>query len=123
MRFVRLFIPLAAFAALWAQNPGQNQGMIPPPGQADPGLNGGRLLSSVLRIAVAAAVMGVAAAVALPTMETWIRGEAIVIQAVRLALVIGFALVVLAASAWVLRISEFKQGVAMVTRRLRRSSR
>jgi hypothetical protein len=67
--------------------------------------------------------MGVAAAVARPTMETWIPGEAIVIQAVRLALVIGFALVVLAASAWVLRISEFKQGVAMVTRRLRRSAR
>jgi hypothetical protein len=42
---------------------------------------------------------------------------------VRLALVIGFALIVLAAIAWVLRISEFKQGVAMVTRRLRRFAR
>jgi putative peptidoglycan lipid II flippase len=87
------------------------------------GLNGRRLLSSVTRITVAAAVMGVAAAVSLPSIETWIQGEAIVMQAVRLALVIGFALIVLAAIAWVLRISEFKQGVAMVTRRLRRFAR
>ncbi len=44
-------------------------------------------------------------------------------QIVRLVLTIGFALLVLAGSAWLLRIREFKQGVALVTRRLRRSAR
>jgi hypothetical protein len=38
-------------------------------------------------------------------------------------LAIGIALLVLAGGAWLLRIREFKQGVAIVTRRLRRSAR
>jgi hypothetical protein len=41
----------------------------------------------------------------------------------RLTLAIGFALLVLAGSAWLLRIREFNQGVALVRRRLRRSAR
>jgi hypothetical protein len=40
-----------------------------------------------------------------------------------LALTIGLALAVLAGSAWLLRIREFTQGVAVVTRRLRRPQR
>jgi hypothetical protein len=46
-----------------------------------------------------------------------------IVQAMRLAVAIGFALLVLAASAWLLRIREFNQGVALVTRRLRRPAR
>jgi hypothetical protein len=44
-------------------------------------------------------------------------------QITRLGVAIGLAIVVLAASAWVLRIREFNEGIAMVTRRLRRSRR
>jgi hypothetical protein len=50
-------------------------------------------------------------------------GASFLVQAVRLAVAIGFALLVLAGSAWLLRIREFNQGVALVTRRLRRSAR
>jgi hypothetical protein len=53
----------------------------------------------------------------------WLPGDGELIQIVRLALTIGAALVVLAGSAWLLRIREFNQGVALVTRRLRRSAR
>jgi hypothetical protein len=47
----------------------------------------------------------------------------LIVEVLRLALAIGVALLVLAGSAWLLRIREFNQGVALVTRRLRRSSR
>jgi putative peptidoglycan lipid II flippase len=87
------------------------------------GLNGGQLVSSVSRIAVASVAMGAAAFASLRTLERWLPGDAEFIQIVRLAVTIGFALVVLAGGAWLLRIREFTQGVALVTRRLRRSSR
>jgi len=50
-------------------------------------------------------------------------GASFLVQAVRLAVAIGVALLVLAGSAWLLRIREFDQGVALVTRRLRRPAR
>ena len=87
------------------------------------GLNGGQLFSSVARIAVASVAMGAAAFASLRALEVWLPGDAEFIQIVRLTVTIGFALVVLAGGAWLLRIREFTQGVALVTRRLRRSSR
>jgi putative peptidoglycan lipid II flippase len=87
------------------------------------GLNGGQLLSSVSRIAVASVAMGAAAFASLRALELWLPGDAEFIQIVRLAITIGFALAVLAGSAWLLRIREFNQGVALVTRRLRRTSK
>jgi putative peptidoglycan lipid II flippase len=87
------------------------------------GLNGGQLVSSVSRIAVASVAMGAAAFASLRALESWLPGDAEFIQIVRLAVTIGFALVVLAGSAWLLRIREFTQGVALVTRRLRRTSK
>ena len=87
------------------------------------GLNGGPLFSSVARIAVASVAMGAAAFASLRALEVWLPGDAEFIQIVRLTVTIGFALVVLAGGAWLLRIREFTQGVALVTRRLRRSSR
>jgi putative peptidoglycan lipid II flippase len=85
------------------------------------GLNGGRLLSSLSRITVASAVMGAAAYGADRMLESWIPGTGEVLQIVRLAIAIGVSLAVLAGSAWLLRIREFNQGLALVTRRLRRS--
>jgi putative peptidoglycan lipid II flippase len=85
------------------------------------GLNGGRLFSSLSRITVASAVMGAAAYGADRTLESWIPGTGEALQIVRLAIAIGFSLAVLAGSAWLLRIREFNQGFALVTRRLRRS--
>jgi putative peptidoglycan lipid II flippase len=85
------------------------------------GLNGGRLFSSLARITVASAVMGAAAYGADRTLESWIPGTGEALQIVRLAIAIGFSLAVLAGSAWLLRIREFNQGFALVTRRLRRS--
>jgi putative peptidoglycan lipid II flippase len=87
------------------------------------GLNGGQLFSSVARITLASLAMGAAALAAIRGLETWLPGSGELMQIVRLALTIGFALAVLAGSAWVLRIREFNQGVALVKRRLRRSAR
>jgi putative peptidoglycan lipid II flippase len=87
------------------------------------GLNGGQLFSSISRIALASIAMGGAAFAAFRALESWLPGDRELIQIVRLALVIGVALIVLAGSAWLLRIREFNQGVALVTRRLRRPAR
>jgi putative peptidoglycan lipid II flippase len=87
------------------------------------GLNDAQLASSVSRIVLASAAMAAAAWGAHSALESWLPGENEAIQVVRLALTIGGALVVLAAGAWLLRIREFTQGVALVTRRLRRSAR
>jgi putative peptidoglycan lipid II flippase len=87
------------------------------------GLNDARLLGAFMRITVAASAMGVATAVAYGTLSDWLPGGALLSQIVRLAGAIGIALVVLAASAHALRISEFQQAFGAVTRRFRRSPR
>jgi putative peptidoglycan lipid II flippase len=87
------------------------------------GLNEGRLLSSVARIAVASALMGAAAMVAHDRLGTWTGTGNFIAEVLRLVLAISGALLVLAGSAWLLGIREFTQGVALVTRRLRRSTR
>jgi putative peptidoglycan lipid II flippase len=85
------------------------------------GLNGGRLLASMARIIVASAAMGAAAAASYSAMTSWLPGDAIAVQIVRLATSIGIAVAVLAGAAWLLRIREFNEGVALVARRLRRT--
>jgi putative peptidoglycan lipid II flippase len=84
------------------------------------GLEGGRVLRSLLKITVASALMAAAAA----AVEFWstsiLPGDRLVPQIVRLSLAIAVALVVLAAAAHMLHIREFRQGVAMVTRRFGR---
>jgi putative peptidoglycan lipid II flippase len=85
------------------------------------GLNGAHLLSSVLRVTLASLVMGAASYASFRALESWIPGNAELLQIVRLALVIAFSLLVLAGGAWLLRIREFNQGLAIVMRRLRRA--
>jgi len=87
------------------------------------GLNEGRLLGSVARIAIAAALMGATAFYSNQLLTAWLPGRAFAFQALRLGTAIGLAVAVLAASAWMLRIREFNEGVAIVARRFRRSSR
>jgi putative peptidoglycan lipid II flippase len=84
------------------------------------GLNEGHILSSFVRIVVASALMGAAAIAADRFLLSLLPGDAIALQVVRLAAVIGVALFVLAAAAHVLHVREFRQGMALVTRRLGR---
>ena len=81
------------------------------------------LLSSVARIGLAPVVMGIGAVWSRDMLGIWTGTRSFLAEVLRLALAIGFALLVLAGSAWLLRIREFNQGVALVSRRLRRPAR
>jgi len=87
------------------------------------GIHGGRIADAFARIAVAAGAMGVVAALLNRALEAQWPGAGLVIQVIRLALTIGLSLIVLGAASWLLRIREFNEGVALVTRRLGRRSR
>ena len=89
-------------------------------GRALGGIDGARVARSFLRIAIASALMGAAAVAADAAASTWLPGQSLPAQIVRLAAAIGAALVVLAGAAHVLRIREFRDGVAAVTRRFHR---
>jgi len=84
------------------------------------GLDGGRVLDSLLRIILAASVMGLAAAGLDRVMLSLLPGPRLVPQLLRLAVSIGGAVAVLGLAAHLLRIKEFGDGVAMVMRRLGR---
>ena len=85
------------------------------------GIEGKRIESSFLRIAVASALMGAAAVAADGAANAWVPGGTVLAQITRVSMAIAAAVAVLAASAHVLRIREFREGVAIVTRKLRRS--
>jgi putative peptidoglycan lipid II flippase len=87
------------------------------------GLNEGRLLGSITRIALASIVMGAAAVWSHDWLGTWMGSGGVIVRTVRLSVAIGVSLIVLAGCAWLLRIREFDQGRAMIMRRLRRSPR
>lgn len=87
------------------------------------GLEGGRIAAATARIAVASALMAAAAGAADMWLPAVIPGTRVVPQLIRLSLSIGAALAVLAGSAYALRIREFRQGVALITRRLSRKRR
>jgi putative peptidoglycan lipid II flippase len=84
------------------------------------GLNERRLLSSLVRIAVASAVMGGVAVF----MDRWLSAtlpqQALFWQIVQVGVDITTAIAALAATAWMLRIREFNDSVNLVLRRLRR---
>jgi hypothetical protein len=67
--------------------------------------------------------MGLVAALLNRMLETRWPGGALLMQVVRLSITIGLSLVVLGAASWLLRIREFNESLALVTRRLRRRSR
>jgi putative peptidoglycan lipid II flippase len=83
------------------------------------GIEGLRVAGAMARIVVASALMGGAAMAANSILGAWLPGSGLVVQVVRLSATIGAALGVLSAAAYVLKIREFLDGVALVTRRLR----
>ena len=84
------------------------------------GLDGGRVLDSLLRIILASSVMGLAAAGLDRVMLQVVPGSRLVPQLLRLGVSIGGAVAVLGLAAHLLRIKEFGDGVALVMRRLGR---
>ena len=87
------------------------------------GIEGGRVAGSMARIAVASALMGLAAVAVESASGAWLPGNGLAPQILRLAATIGAALGVLSAAAYVLRIRGFREGVALVVRKLRATPR
>jgi putative peptidoglycan lipid II flippase len=87
------------------------------------GLEEGRIVGSFARIMLASGVMGVAAFAVSTLLETQLPGSSLAVQIIRLATTIGVAVVVLGTASWLLRIREFNEGMALVTRRIGRRSR
>ncbi|MBI2827859.1 MAG: murein biosynthesis integral membrane protein MurJ [Acidobacteria bacterium] len=83
------------------------------------GIEGGRVARSLGRITLASALMGIAAVAADVAAGAWLPGRGLMLQVMRLTATIGVALGVLSGAAYVLRIREFRDGVALVTRRFR----
>ena len=81
------------------------------------GIEGGRVSSSFIRIVIAALVMGVAAAFVDSMLATWMPGDGLAPQILRLSITIAAALAVLAGAAHVLQVREFRQGVSLIMRR------
>jgi putative peptidoglycan lipid II flippase len=84
------------------------------------GVDGRALLVTLVKIAIAAGVMGLAAHFAFVWLATLLPGDRVVWRATRVFGAIGFALVVLAAAAQLLHIEEFKDATARVLKRVRR---
>ena len=84
------------------------------------GIHEARLAASFARIVLASAAMGATALAAGRVLESLMPGSGLPLQIVRLTGTIGVAVAVLAAAAWALRIREFTEAVALVTRRFRR---
>ena len=85
------------------------------------GLEGRRLASSMIRITIAAALMGSAAWLVDKLLAARLEHPSFVTEIFALTATIGAALGVLAIAAYVLRIREFHQAVDAILRRLRRS--
>ncbi|MDA1183922.1 MAG: murein biosynthesis integral membrane protein MurJ [Acidobacteria bacterium] len=83
------------------------------------GLEGRRVASAMARIAIASVLMGVAAMTVDSALGVSLPGSGLVVQIVRLTATIGAALGVLSAVAYVLRITELHEGLALVIRKLR----
>ena len=84
------------------------------------GIDGDRILRTLVRIVAATAAMAVAAWGANALLTMWLPGQAFVLQVLRLTLSIGAALVTLALAAQVLRIEEFGEARDLVIGRFRR---
>jgi putative peptidoglycan lipid II flippase len=83
------------------------------------GIEGGRISASLVRITIAAAIMGIAAVAVDMGAGLWLPGTGLAPQLIRLGTTIAAAMVALAASAYLLRVHEFREAVTLVSRRLR----
>jgi len=87
------------------------------------GIEGGRMTRKLARITLASALMGLAATAAETATGAWLPGGGLVPQIIRLAATVGVSFGVLFAAAYVLRIQEFHDGLALVARRFRTTPR
>jgi putative peptidoglycan lipid II flippase len=87
------------------------------------GIEARRVTGSLVRIVIASGLMGLAAFAVSIAVLVWLPGSGLWPQIARLTLTIAVAIGVLAAAAYVLRIREFHEGVALVARRLRMARR
>jgi putative peptidoglycan lipid II flippase len=85
------------------------------------GLEEQRVARSFARITLASTAMAIAVAAVDAATTTWLPGGSLIRQILRLAASIAVALGVLSAAAHFLRIPEFREGAAMVMRKLRRA--
>ncbi len=84
------------------------------------GIEGGRLLATLLKVTLSAVLMAVAAIVIQLAMDRVAPGPRVAAQAIRLATSIGGSMAVLAAAAKVLGIEEFDGAVEMIQGRVRK---
>jgi len=84
------------------------------------GIDGPRIVSTLVRVVVAALVMGVVAWGSNLLLEGWLPGPAFVRQVVRLGAAIGVSLAALAVAAQLLRIPEFGEARDLIVGRVRR---
>jgi putative peptidoglycan lipid II flippase len=87
------------------------------------GLDGRRMIASLVRVLVASAVMGVFTIGAHRTLVNVMPGDDLPVQMLRLATTIAIALMVLVATAQVLRIPEYAEARDLVMNKLRRMAR
>ena len=87
------------------------------------GIEGRRITSSLIRVTAASAIMGVVCVAVEQGAMQWIPGDGLGPQIARLGLTIAASLAALAAAAHALHIREFRESVALVSRRFRRSAR
>ena len=87
------------------------------------GLDGKRIASSLIRVLAASAVMAAFTIGADATLEDVMPGDALAEQIVRLVAAIGISLIVLVATAQLLRIPEYAEARDLVLGKLRRMSR
>jgi len=79
------------------------------------------VLSAFLKIAVASVVMAFAALEAERVLHVLLPGRSILVQAVRVFAAIGVGLVVLTASAMLLKVGEFAEALRVLRQRFRRT--
>ena len=84
------------------------------------GIEGGRLLATLVRVTVSAVVMAVVALVIQLAMDRITPGPRLAAQAIRLAASIGGSLAALAATARVLGVEEFDGALALIQGRVRK---
>jgi len=84
------------------------------------GIDGGRILQSLVRVMIASAAMAAAAWGANALLTMWMPGSALAVQVIRLAISIAVALLTLALAAQALRIAEFGEARDLVIGRFRR---
>jgi putative peptidoglycan lipid II flippase len=87
------------------------------------GLDGRRMIASLVRVLVASAVMGVFTIGVHRTLVNVMPGDDLPVQMLRLATTIAIALMVLVATAQVLRIPEYAEARDLVMNKLRRMAR